>query len=216
MADPKDAPVAGQVPWRYSPAEIWADGIIHVLGIVFALAGSLVFVLAFASAPTTEFAAIAIYLATLILSIVASAAYNLWPVSHVKWVLRRFDHSAIYLLIAGTYTPFMVKLGTWWLLVLVWGVALTGVILKLAWPGRFDRFSIGLCLALGWSGVAAVDKLFATLPTATLWLIGTGGLIYSSGVIFHLWERLRFQNAIWHGFVLTAAAVHFSAVWSAM
>ena len=216
MADPSNAPVAGQIAWRYSPSEIWADGVIHVLGVVLALAGACVFVIAFANSPAVELAAIAIYLATLVLSVAASAAYNLWPVSRAKWLLRRLDHSAIYLLIAGTYTPFMVKLGTWWLLVAMWAVALTGVALKLLWPGRFDRFSIGLYLALGWSGVVVFDELRASLPSATLWLIGTGGLVYSAGVIFHLWDRLRFQNVIWHGFVLTASAVHFAAVWSAM
>jgi hemolysin III len=79
-------------------------------------------------------------------------------------------------------------------------------------PGRFDRLSIGLYLAMGWSGVIAYDSLVSSLPTSTLWFIAAGGLIYSFGVIFHAWERLRFQNAIWHSFVLLAAALHYTAV----
>lgn len=205
----------GQIGWRYSVAELWADGIVHALGITLAVAGVISFLVIMPSTSVLDMAAVGVYLATLVLSIVTSAAYNIWPVSRVKWMLRRFDHSAIYLLIAGTYTPFMVKLGTNWLLLTVWLVAALGVILKVVRPGRFDRLSIGLYLALGWSGVSVLDKMMTGFSPATLWQIGIGGGVYSVGVIFHVWDRLRFQNAIWHGFVLTAAAIHFVAVWTA-
>ena len=144
-----------------------------------------------------------------------SAAYNLWPVSRIKWLLRRFDHSAIYLLIAATYTPFIAQMKNGLLattlLAGVWTVAAVGIVLKLALPGRFDRFSIVLYLALSWSGVAMYEVI-AALPASTLWLLGAGGLLYSFGVVFHLWESLRFQNAIWHAFVVLAAACHYTAV----
>jgi hemolysin III len=145
-----------------------------------------------------------------------SATYNLWPVSPAKWLLRRFDHSAIYVLIAATYTPFLVEMNDRVvgiaLLVGVWMVAVAGIALKVFLPGRFDKLSVGLYLALGWSGVIAYDSIAASLPDSVLWLIAVGGILYSLGVIFHAWERLRFQNAIWHSFVLLAAACHYTAV----
>ena len=203
----------GQVAWRYSPAELWADGAIHALGVVLALSGALAFLVAAAGhVDSSEMVATIVYLGTLLLSISASAVYNVWPVSPTKWVLRRFDHSAIYLLIAGTYTPFMVQMETWAMLTLVWAIALMGVSLKLLKPGSFDRLSIGLYLALGWSGVATYDSLPMLAP-GVVWLIVAGGLVYSLGVIFHVWEQLPFQNVIWHSFVLVAASLHFTAVW---
>ncbi|KQT64446.1 MULTISPECIES: PAQR family membrane homeostasis protein TrhA [unclassified Aureimonas] len=206
----------GEVPWPYTPAETVADAIVHASGLILAVSGSAVFLVAIAgTAPGAVVAGVGVYLATLILSIGASATYNLWPVSRTKWLLRRLDHSAIYLLIAGTYTPFMVEMGLFSMLAAVWAIALAGVGLKLLAPGRYDRLSIGLYLALGWSGVAVWDTLTG-LPEGVLVLIFAGGLVYSLGVIFHLWESLRYQNAIWHAFVLVAAAIHYVAVWTAV
>lgn len=205
----------GEIPWRYSVAEICADGVVHGLGLALALAALVAFVLL----PPTgigEQVATAIYLATLVTSLTASAAYNLWPVSGPKWIMRRIDHSAIYLLIAGTYTPFMVQLRAWWLLAAVWVVAIVGVALKLLRVGRGDMLSIALYLALGWSGVSVLGSLIRDFSPGTLWLILAGGLVYTTGVIFHIWERLPFQNAVWHGFVLAGAALHYAAVWSAV
>jgi hemolysin III len=149
-------------------------------------------------------------------SLGVSFAYNIWPRSPVKWVLRRLDHSAIFILISATYTPFLVAalpdpvvLGN---LIGLWCVALFGIVLKCVWPGRFDKLTILLYLAMGWSGVALYSRLYDVLSLATLMLIIIGGVIYTTGVVFHLWERLRFQNAIWHGFVVTAAGVHYAAV----
>jgi hemolysin III len=148
--------------------------------------------------------------------IALSAAYNMWPVSPAKWVLRRFDHSAIYLLIAGTYTPFLAQmksvLASAGLGVGVWLSAIIGMALKLALPGRFDRLAVVLCLLLGWSGVIAYDSLASALPSASLWLLAIGGILYSLGTLFHVWRGLRFHHAIWHGFVLLAASCHYSAV----
>lgn len=145
-----------------------------------------------------------------------SATYNLWPVSPRKWLLRRFDHSAIYILIAATYTPFVSQVRdkdfAIVFLIGVWSVAIAGAILKLSFPGRLDRLSIGLYLAMGWSGILVFEKAAAALPSSTLILIAAGGVLYTLGVLFHSWERLRFQNAIWHGFVLVAAGCHFTAV----
>jgi Haemolysin-III related len=122
----------------------------------------------------------------------------------------------IYLLIAGTYTPFLAQMKS--VLVSaglglgVWLSADIGIALKLALPGRFDRLAIVLCLLLGWSGVIAYDSLASALPSASLWLRAIGGILYSVGALFHVWQGLRFHNAIWHGFVLIAASCHYSAV----
>jgi hemolysin III len=203
--------------WRYTRAEIVADGVVHVLGVVLAVAGAIALVLLTLHASNgIKIASALIYTAALIAVLGLSAAYNLWPVSPRKWLLRRFDHSAIYLLIAGTYTPFLLhmkgSIASTGLLVGVWAAAAVGIALKLFLPGRFDRLSIALYLLLGWSGVLAYDTIVKTLPGETLALLAAGGLLYTVGVIFHTWRDLRFQNAVWHGFVLLAALCHYFAV----
>ena len=94
----------------------------------------------------------------------------------------------------------------------VWCLAIVGVVLKLALPGRYDRVAVGLYLAMGWSGVMLYDAVSTALPVMALWFVVAGGALYSFGVIFHAWQRLRFQNAIWHAFVLLGAACHYTAV----
>lgn len=199
---------------NYSVAELWADGVVHVVGTILAIVASIILLnTVFGQSAMGISTATAIYAATLVLSMGLSATYNIWPGSSpVKYFLRRFDHSAIYLLIAGTYTPFIAKTGTWWLLATVWGTAAIGVVLKMLMPGRFDRLAIALYLALGWSGIAAYRDLEGALSSSALWLILAGGIVYSCGVIFHVFERLPFHNVIWHTFVLTAASIHFAAV----
>ena len=205
----------GQIAWNYDRAEIIADGVVHAAGIVLGLIGAAIVIVVLRARPVA-LAPTLIYMIGLIAMLGISAAYNMWPISPTKWLLRRFDHSAIYLLIAGTYTPFLalMKSGLAFaaLTVGIWSSALVGVLLKLALPGRFDRLSIALYLMLGWIGVIAYDHLLPVIPGASLWLLAIGGVLYSLGTLFHLWERLRFQNAIWHGFVLLAAGCHYSAV----
>ncbi|MEL4068739.1 hemolysin III family protein [Ochrobactrum sp. GPK 3] len=203
------------IKWHYDRAELWADGVIHVLGVALAFAGAIAMLIYFlpnSSASTSI--SYSVYLVCLLGALGISAVYNIWPVSPTKWFLRRFDHSAIYLLIAGTYTPFAMHMGDRAvpLLLFVWGVAFVGIMLKLFLPGRFDRLSILLYLALGWSGIMVYDTIVQSLPPTVFWLIAAGGIVYSLGVIFHVWQRLRFQNAIWHGFVVVGAMLHYCAV----
>lgn len=205
------------IKWDYDKHEILADGIVHALGIVSGLVAVIILVaLAAQTVGPWEVTSVAIYGSGLLAVLVISAVYNLWPVSPVKWVLRRFDHSAIYLLIAGTYTPFIMQMRSEItaivLLAGVWAGSVVGVILKLCLPGRFDRLAILLYLLLGWSGVMAYEVVLGALPGSTLGLLAAGGLLYTVGVIFHVWQGLRFQNAIWHAFVLVAAACHYGAV----
>ncbi|RIK97844.1 MAG: DNA-binding protein [Proteobacteria bacterium] len=213
---PREA-IAGAIRWNYDRAELIADGVIHGLGLGCGLvAATALITLAGVYASPSDLVTVSIYSAGLLAMLGLSAAYNLWPVSPVKWRLRRLDHSAIYVLIAATYTPFVAQIGESGLAVAllagVWCLAATGIVLKLACPGRFDRLSVGLYLVMGWSGVMIYDKVVAALPASTLWFIASGGVLYTLGVIFHVWQRLRFQNAIWHGFVLCGAACHYTAV----
>jgi hemolysin III len=206
----------GQISWDYDRAEIIADGTVHAIGVCLGLIGAMTIVVITVRMERIEVTPILVYVIGLVTMLALSAAYNMWPVSPAKWVLRRFDHSAIYLLIAGTYMPFLAQmknvLASAGLGVGVWLSAVIGIALKLALPGRFDRLAIVLCLLLGWSGVIVYDSLASTLPVASVWLLLIGGILYSLGTVFHVWRGLRFHNAIWHGFVLLAASCHYWAV----
>jgi hemolysin III len=206
----------GQISWHYDRAEIIADAVVHAISVCLGLIGSVTIIVMAVKIERINLMPILVYVIGLVTMLTFSAAYNMWPVSPVKWLLRRFDHSAIYLLIAGTYTPFLGQmkdaLVSAGLGIGVWLSATVGVALKLALPGRFDRLAIILCLLLGWSGIITYDSLASAIPSSSLWLLAIGGVLYSLGTLFHVWQRLRFQNAIWHGFVLLAASCHYSAV----
>lgn len=203
------------LPWSHDRAEFVADGVIHVVGVLLGFAGATALIIfMFWRADIPIAIATSVYALTLVTTLSMSAIYNLWPAGPVKWRLRKYDHAAIYLLIAGTYTPFALRMeanGTS-LLIIVWGVAAIGMALKIAFPWRFDRLAILLYLGLGWSGLALFKTMFASLSPAVIALLLLGGAVYSVGVVFHLWRSLRFQNAIWHAFVLGGAIVHYSAV----
>jgi len=208
---------AGAARWNYDRSELIADAVMHIIGVCFGLvAATALIVLTAVYASAIDVAAVAVYVAGLLAMLVLSATYNLWPVSRAKWVLRRFDHSAIYMLIAATYTPLIIEVKHSFfaiaLLIGVWCVAIVGIVLKLALPGRFDRLAVGLYLAMGWSGLMLYDAVVKALPTMALAFLIAGGVFYSLGVIFHAWRRLRFQNVIWHCFVLSGAACHYTAV----
>src|SRR5260221_9956293 len=161
---------AGGMRWNYDRAELIADGVVHGIGVFGGLvAATVLIVLAAIYASPFEVAVVSVYAAGLLAMLVLSATYNLWPISPAKWLLRRFDHSAIYVLIAATYTPFIAQLKdsilAVALLVGVWCVAIVGAALKLVLPGRFDRLSVGLFLAMGWSGAMLYDAVVAVVPS---------------------------------------------------
>jgi len=201
----------------YSLAELLADGIIHVVAIV---AGLLAYAVLLAkvlgSGNVWVFLAMTIYAAGFFLMFGFSLAYNMTPTSRLKWLLRRFDHAAIFVMIAGTYTALLTAAGlTGWtrlLLAFVWVGAVGGVLLKFIVPGKFDRLSIVFFLVLGWAGAFALQPLSERLPVSALTLLLAGGFTYVAGLIFYLWESLRYQNAIWHSFVAAASALQFAAV----
>lgn len=197
-------------------AELIADGIVHGIGLATAIAiGTLIIVFA-AMQAAPELPALALYVGSLVVVLSVSLAYNLVPISPVKRVLARFDQAAIFLFIAGTYTPFLAALGhshsSIFLGVLVWGASIVGIALKLIVPHRFGRLAVLLYLAIGWSGVLVFGALTVTLPPASLWLLVAGGIVYSLGVIFLLWDRLMFNNALWHTFVVAGATLHLVAI----
>ena len=200
-----------------SHGELVADGIVHVLAL---LAGLIAFPLllgyALQSAGLGIFAALSVYALGFFLMFGFSLAYNMAPPSAVKWLLRRFDHSMIYVMIAGTYTAILVQFDSpawaWTVGAMVWGGALIGILVKVALPGRFDRLAIIAYIMLGWVGIIAVGPVTAALPVLSLWLLVAGGLTYVAGVGFYVWHRLRFQNAIWHLFVAVASGLHFAAI----
>lgn len=200
--------------------EVLADGIVHGIGVVLALIGVTALILQ-ASQWGSQGALIAawVYGIGLIGMLTISFTYNMLPPSRLKWLMRRLDHSAIFVLIAATYTAFL-QPGLsepliYRLLTAIWVMAGLGILLKCALPGRYDRLAILLYLLMGWSGVIAFGQITAHLPPASVVLVVIGGILYSAGVIFHVWQRLRFQNAIWHFFVVTAAATHYVAVLTA-
>jgi hemolysin III len=200
-----------------SLGELLADGIVHALAL---LAGVIAFPLllfhALQTAGIATFAALAVYAAGFFLMWGFSLAYNMTPPGALKWLLRRFDHSMIYLMIAGTYTALIPHLQSsgwaWSLGMVVWTGAALGIAVKVALPGRYDRLAILAYVMLGWVGVIAIGPVSAALPSLSLWLLVAGGVTYVAGVAFYVWERLRFQTAIWHLFVAVAAGLHFAAV----
>lgn len=197
--------------------EILADHAVHVVGMVCGvLAAAAMLVWAACQLPPMTAVALAIYCVSLVAMLCCSGAYHMLHAPAWKPMLRRLDHAAIFIKIAGTYTPFaLIKLGGLTGITLfagVWIVALFGAAAKLLLAAQWDRLAIGVYLALGWSGVATLQPLTATLASGALLLLAVGGILYSVGVIFFLWERLPYNNAVWHAFVLAGTACHFGAV----
>ncbi|MEL6744879.1 MAG: hemolysin III family protein [Pseudomonadota bacterium] len=199
----------------YSRAEQISDAAVHAIALLVGLIGFSALLWTVAVNRTgLDLLATGIYAAAFFASFGLSAAYNMWPMTPFKWVLRRYDHAAIYLLIAGSCTVFLSQVeGLHWtvpLITIIWTVAMGGIWLKLAYPGRFERLSLALYLSLGWVTVIAIGPIVQSLPLVTVVLIGAGGLIYSTGVLFYRQKTLVFHNTIWHAFVTVAAFCHLA------
>ena len=197
-----------------SPAETVADGTVHVLGLCVGIPAS-IFLLTHAGGPDAPPMAVIVYACCFVLSLVASALYHLTPFDRGRATLGRIDHAAIYFKIAGTYTPFVMVIGSgfaYGILGIVWALAVVGAVGKL-WFWRLDaRGSLPLYLGMGWLSVLLVWPMWDRLPGQALALIAVGGLTYSLGTIVYAHPGMRFQNAIWHVFVMSASACFFSAV----
>ena len=202
---------------QYTIRERIADGCIHAIGVTASLVAlTALLVIGAQSRPLLWAVSLTIYGLALVATFSFSAGYNLVVRPKLKEVLRRLDHAAIFLMIAGTYTPFiLIKMQTPWgfgLLAVVWTMAAIGIAIKLFAPRFLDGLSTALYLVQGWAVLAAWEPLMSALPGVALTLLMIGGVLYTVGVVFHLWERLPYQNAIWHGIVLSAASCHFAAV----
>ena len=201
----------------YSRAERVADAAVHITGVTASLMAVpvLVTLVAVWHGTAGVITATVIYGLSLIAMKAVSAFYHMSTPSPFKEALRRFDHSAIYLLIAGTYTPFGVLVGGaagFWTLVGIWTAAAAGVSLKFLAPRRLEWLALTLYLGMGWAILGFGWPMLIELSTATITLVAIGGLTYTIGVGFHLAKRLPFHNAIWHGLVLAASAVFYAAV----
>ena len=202
---------------QYSFGEEVANSVTHGVGAVLAIVG-LGVLIAFAALRGTAWHMVScsIYGATLILLFTASTVYHALPYRRAKTVFRAIDHSAIYLLIAGTYTPFMlVNLrGPWgWSLFgVIWGLALVGILLKVTIRRKWRAASVALYLFMGWVIVIAAKPLMSEVAPGGLFLLGLGGVAYTGGVVFYVWRRLPYHHAVWHLFVLAGSIFHFFAV----
>jgi hemolysin III len=205
-----------RVPMIYSRAEQLTDAAVHVLGIVAALVAVpvLITLAAVWFGDATTVIAAAVYGVSLIGMLACSALYNMTPMPAWKDLLRRIDQSAIYVKIAGTYTPFAVLAGSHagFFLAGVWSVALAGASLILFSPTRLKWSALALYLAIGWAGAVIGGPLVEGLSAAVLGMILAAGVIYTLGLVFFLWERLPFHNTIWHVFVLAASFLLYAAL----
>lgn len=201
----------------YDPAERAADGAVHVIGVSAGVAGVCWLILRVAPEATLrQGATLLVYSVGLLGMLAVSAAYNLARPGRAKAVLRRLDHAMIFVMIAGSYTPFALNalrppLGVL-LCIAAWSVAALGVTLKLACPLHSERLSLALYLGMGWMLVVVIRSLVASVSSEVLWLLLAGGITYSLGVAVYAAGRLRFHNALWHAMVLIAAGLHLAAV----
>ncbi|MDA0130561.1 hemolysin III family protein [Vibrio sp. MarTm2] len=204
---------------QYSVKEEIANTITHALGMVLGIVG-LILLLVKAidhNADALTITSMSIYGSSMIVLFLASTLYHAIPYQRAKRALKTFDHCAIYLLIAGSYTPFLlVSLRTplaIGLMIVIWSIALIGIIMKLAFVYRFKKLSLVTYLLMGWLSLIVIYQLALNLDVGGLTLLAVGGLIYSLGVIFYVAKRIPYNHAIWHGFVLAGCACHFFAIY---
>lgn len=206
----------------YRRNELIADNIIHVVGVAAGLIGTVILFVAVAyQKDMVKVFGVVLYGFGLISMLAASALYNMAQSSQRRALYQRMDHAAIFVMIAGTHTPFALLAlegaAAYGFFALIWGVALLGAGLKLWAPHLLSSpVSTALYLLLGWGEFVTLAPVFGLLSTQVLFLLVTGGILYSLGVAFHHWHRLPYHNAIWHVMVLAAAACHYGAILEAV
>ncbi len=202
----------------YSLGEEIANAVTHGIGAVLSVAGLiLLVVLAYQrGAVAWQIASFSVYGASLVLLHLSSTLYHSLRPPKAKLVFRVLDHGSIYLLIAGTYTPFLVvgMPGTlaWFLLGTIWALAITGIVLSAVFIGRFPKLSTTAYILMGWLVVAAGKQLMASIPRGGFVLLFAGGIVYMLGIIFYAWKKLPYNHAIWHLFVLGGSISHYLAI----
>ena len=201
----------------YTFGEELAHGLTHGIGALLSIAGLTILVAKAAVwGHARDITAAAIFGSALVLMYTASTLFHSIPLPATKRVLRIIDHALIYVLIAGTYTPFTLltlhgALG-WGLFGFTWGLAAIGIGFKVFTTGRFEALSLAVYLLMGWCGVVAARPLLLAMDSGGLWLLLAGGLAYSFGVIFYAWQSLPYHHAIWHSFVLAGSVFHYFSV----
>jgi hemolysin III len=195
-----------------------ADVIVHIVGLALAIAGCILLVTTAATSGSVKLTAgLLVYSVGLMAMLVCSTLYNANTNEKLSRLFERFDLSGIFIMIAASYTPFMLaKLDgpmAWTVLAIVWAVALAGVALNLLARWNAPRVYIAMYLVLGWAALAVFDRLIHALSPLGLGLLAAGGILYTVGVIFHLNKNLPFNSAIWHAFVVAAASCHFAAIY---
>ncbi len=202
---------------RYTTAEEVANSITHGVGLILAIAG-LAVLTTYASrlGNVWHMVSCVVFASTLILQYAFSTLYHSIPQPRAKNLMRLLDHSAIFLLIAGTYTPFMLVnlrgVWGWTLFGIIWSLALLGVLFQVSLLHRWQKLSLALYIGMGWVVLAAFKPMLNEVAPGGLILLFLGGLAYTTGVIFYRWKTLRYHHAIWHGFVLAGSTLHFFAV----
>src|SRR6266581_8435124 len=202
---------------QHRAGEVAADRIIHIMGTLVGVVGSAILVgIAALTADRPVFYASVVYSFCLVMMLACSAAYNLATDASRRGFLRQLDHAVIFLMIAGTYTPFTTcRLHGIWAIGMtgaVWTGAVTGAVMKLICPRRVERVSIVAYLALGWMILVGMRPFLGSVDVLTAVLMGIGGVLYTVGIGFYVWRALRFHNAIWHSFVLAAASCQYAAI----
>ncbi len=203
----------------YSVKEEIANTITHAVGMVLGIVGLVLLLIKATNhhADALTITSMSIYGGSIIVLFLASTLYHAIPYQRAKRALKTFDHCAIYLLIAGSYTPFLlVSLRTplaIGLMIVIWAIALVGIIMKLVFVYRFKKLSLVTYLMMGWLSLIVIYQLAMNLAWEGLTLLAVGGLIYSLGVIFYVAKRIPYNHAIWHGFVLAGCACHFFAIY---
>jgi hemolysin III len=199
--------------WR---DEAW-NALTHGVGLLLSVVASAVLLTLVARGEGTgwQLAGALVFCVALVMVYTSSTLYHSIPHVATKRRMKIFDHCAIFVLIAGTYTPFtlvaMREVGGWWLFAVAWALALIGIVLKLFLTGRFKGISTIVYVAMGWMAVLAIKPMLATVPMATLLWLLAGGVAYTLGTLFYM-SKKRHAHAIWHGFVLAGSACHFVAV----
>jgi hemolysin III len=199
-------------------AEEIANALSHGFGFMAALIGlPVVIVASMERGDAVDVVAVSVFAVSMVLLYLVSTIYHALPENRAKRLFQILDHSAIFILIAGSYTPFTlgVMRGAWgWTLFgVVWTIAIVGIVMKLSVGVRYPKVSIALYLGMGWLAIVAVKPLLETLPTPGLLLLAAGGLIYTAGVPFYLRDHFRYRHFVWHLFVLAGSTCHFLAVW---
>ena len=200
-----------------SPREELANALSHGLGIALSLAAiALLAVFSALNGTTRHIVSFSVYGASLLLLYTSSTLYHSYRNPRIKRALRVLDHAAIYLLIAGTYTPFTLVVFKgwfgWFFFGIIWGLAATGVVLKLLFVGRFHKVAVGLYIAMGWLVVIGLKPLIQGIATPGFVLLVIGGALYTGGTVFYACKRIPWNHAIWHLFVLGGSVCHFFAV----